>query len=172
MKNFVSWHRLIFLSVGLLAGCASTPQYYPNTHEKNFTVNLSLSEKGGFMTTVNAYVGVNEIAGDCSSRYLGFVDLKDGANKLGLTPGKRAYLAVQISSSIGYSSSQLQRGTLITPVAGKQYEITANYVDGMFDFRLFEVTKSGKKELPIVPISACKLAKDNSEQTFAIQKFS
>lgn len=168
----MSWRRLVLLSVGLLAGCASTPQYYPNTHENNFTVNLNLSEKGGFLTTVKAYAGINDIAGDCTSRYLGFVDLKDGANKIGLAPGKRAYLIVQISSRIGYNSSSLQRGTLITPVAGKQYEITANYMDGMFDFRLFEVTKSGKMELPIVPVSACKLAKDIRWQTSAVQQFS
>lgn len=172
MKSYVSWRRLLLLSAGLLAGCASAPQYYPNTHENNFTVNLNLAEKGGFLTTVKAYAGVNDIAGDCSSRYLGFVDLRDGANKIGLAPGKRAYLIVQISSRIGYNSTSLQRGTLITPVAGKQYEITANYTDGMFDFRLFEVTKSGKKELPIVPVSACKLAKNIRWQTSAVQQFS
>lgn len=172
MKSFVSWRWLLLLSAGLLAGCASAPQYYPNTHENNFTVNLNLAEKGGFLTTVNAYAGVNDIAGDCSSRYLGFVDLKDGANRIGLAPGKRAYLNVQLTNRSGYSSSNFQRGTLITPVAGKQYEITVNYADGMFDFRFFEVTKSGKKELPIVPVSACKLAKDIRWQTSAVQQFS
>lgn len=162
---------MVLLSAGLLAGCASTPHYYPNSHEKNVTVNLNLTEKGGFLTTVSAYVGVNDMAGDCSSRYLGFVDLKDGANKIGLVPGQRTYLIVQLSSRSGYSRSSFQRGTLFTPVAGKQYEITVNYADGMFDFRFFEVTKSGKKELPIVPDTACKQAKGN-KGAVAVQQFS
>lgn len=156
MKTLVYWRWLALVAVGQLLGCASAPQYFPNTLEKNLVVSLNVADRGGFMTTVSAYAGINEMAGDCSSQYQGFVKLDDGVNKIGLAPGKSTDLVVEISRRTGSSSLSFKRDTLITPVAGRKYEIAASYVDGMFDFRLYEVSKSGKRELPLVPASGCR----------------
>lgn len=142
--------RLLFMALvsGLLFGCAT---HYPNTLDKNLTVNINLEKNGGILTSAEAVAGVNEIGKDCSNDYKGFVELEPGANEIGLALGQPTLLLVEIShSTFGGGDRSVQRGAMITPKAGSRYQIDVNYVDAMFDFRLYEVGRSGKKPLEVV----------------------
>jgi len=156
MKGKTFWGLLLSCS---LLGCASAPKYYPNSYEKNLTVNLRLSDQGGALTTVEASAGINDMASDCSSRYQGSVMLSPGANRIGLKPGQTTYLLVRVSHGRFGQRSDFARGTLVTPLAGKQYEVSVNYANDMFDLRFYEVGKAGRKELPLVLMSACRPSK-------------
>lgn len=133
----------------LAAGCASSPPY-PNNRDKNLTINLHLVKNGGFLTSAAAVAGINSYARDCSNDYQGYVNLAEGANEIGLEIGQPTLLIVEITHKTFGSSGGVQRGALLTPRAGSRYQIDANYVDGMFDFRLYEIGGKGKKPLDIV----------------------
>jgi hypothetical protein len=47
------------------------------------------------------------------------------------------------------SHSGVQRGAVLTPNPGTRYQLDANYGDGMYDFRLYELTRAGKRALPV-----------------------
>jgi hypothetical protein len=134
------------LLAGLVAGCA-TP-YRPGNLEKNLTVNLSLDD-GSVLTRSGAAIGVHNVGKDCEADYLGYVDLVTGANEIGIAPGQRTLLIVEVEQRSVGSRSSMQRGAAFTPKPGAKYRIDANYVDAMFDFRLYEVTRAGKRELPV-----------------------
>ena len=136
----------MLLSAGLLAGCA-TP-YRPGNVEKNLTVNLDLQD-GSALTLSGAALGVNYVGKDCSNDYRGYVDLVQGANEVGIPVGQRTLLIVEVGQRTLGSRSAMQRGAAFTPKPGARYRIDASYVDTMFDFRLYEVTRAGKRELPV-----------------------
>lgn len=151
-------HRLLVLLLVTLwlAGC-SVAQRYPNEMAKNLTVNLHLVKNGGIFTSAEAVVGINNYAKDCTNDYKGYVDLNEGANEIGLQVGQPTVLIVEITHKSMGSSGGVQRGALITPKAGARYQIDANYVDGMFDFRLYEIGSKGKKPLEITTtLPGCK----------------
>ncbi|MBI3188131.1 MAG: hypothetical protein HYZ31_09760 [Gammaproteobacteria bacterium] len=143
--------------LGLASGCSSAPKY-PNTHPKNVTINMKLGEgdQGGLFTSVDVAVGVNDIVNKCETSYQGYVDLKQGENKLGLAPGKPTYVMIEIARNSYGSGGSFGRGTVLTPKQGAQYVIDFNYVDSMFDFSLYELKKNKKIELPLIPLPACK----------------
>lgn len=140
----------------LQLGCSfSTP--YPNELAKNLTINLHLVKSGGFLASAEASAGVNNFAKDCSYDYKGYVELSEGGNEIGLKIGQPTLLIVEITQKSMGSSGGIQRGAVITPKAGVRYLIDANYVDSMFDFRLYEIGRSGKKPLDIVTtVPGCK----------------
>lgn len=140
---------ILLMAAALAAGCASS-RPYPNDRDKNLTVNLHLVKNGGFLTSAGAAAGINSYAKDCTNDYKGYVDLAEGANEIGLEIGQPTLLIVEITHKTMGSSGGVQRGALITPKAGVRYQIDANYVDGMFDFRLYEIGRGGKKPLAIV----------------------
>ena len=67
---------------------------------------------------------------------------------------------VEISNKRAFTNDgSYGRGTLLRLEPGRKYEGDVNYVDSMFDFRLYEVAGSGRKELELVPRTACAPAK-------------
>lgn len=140
---------VLLLATLWLAGC-SVAQRYPNDMAKNLTINLHLVKNGGLFTSAEAVAGINNYAKDCSNDYKGYVKLSEGTNEIGLSIGQPTLLIVEITHKSMGSSGGVQRGAVITPKAGVRYQIDANYVDGMFDFRLYEIGGKGKKPLDIV----------------------
>lgn len=147
---------LCLLLCGSLLGCASSPQPYRGNYEKNLTVHLNLSDPRGLLSSAAASVGVNDMVDDCSSQYQGFVALSPGSNKIGLQPGHATYLIFTVSHGRLGKRSNFGRGMLLTPAAGRQYEVRIDYVNDMFDLRLYETSQSGRKELTIVPLTSCR----------------
>ena len=148
----------VFLVViGLVSGCSSVPKY-PNAFAKNVTINMKLGDEdqGGLFTSVDVAVGVNDIVSGCETSYQGYVELKQGENKLGLAPGKPTYVMIEIARNSYGSGGSFGRGTVLTPKQGSQYVIDFNYVDGMFDLNVYELKKNKKIELPLIPLPACK----------------
>jgi len=141
---------LCIASCAILGSCASSLPRYPNNQPKNVTVNLHFSGGGGFLSSSEAYAGINNYTKDCSTRYEGWVKLSEGKNEIGLPVGKPTLLVVELSeSSFGGSGHSMQRGVVITPKSGVHYEVDANYADTMYDIRLYRTTRSGKKQLNI-----------------------
>lgn len=142
---------MCLMACALLAGCASSEPRYPNDQPKNVTINLHYESGGGFLSSSQANVGINAYAKDCSLHYKGWVKLSEGRNKVGLPIGQPVFLDVDLSGSSfgGYVQHDMQRGVLITPRRGVHYEVDVNYVDDMFDIRLYERTRAGKRRLDI-----------------------
>lgn len=143
---------------GLLLGCAgASKEYYINNIHWNVTIKLTTDIPEGFFYKSDIVAGVNDVNPDCSVDYKGMIELKPGENTLGLQPGKLTYLAVEImqKNSLASSTSTMMRGTMLKPVAGRQYEIIVSYMDNMFDFRVFE-TGSKRRQLELMPMGMCK----------------
>lgn len=141
----------------MITGCSSVPKY-PNTLAHNMTINMKLGDddKGGFFTSVDAAVGVNDLDAKCDTHYQGYVTLKQGENKIGLKPGQPTFLMIEIVRSTYNTGGSFSRGTILNPVKGAKYVMDFNYVDKMFDLRLYEVSNNKKKKMELVPLSACK----------------
>lgn len=142
----------------LLISCATSSKRYLNTYSKNVTIDVKIDKKNGAFSSTKAYLGVNDLIKGCKTEYQGEIELIKGKNKLGLAPGKLTYLIVEIlqKNSFPNTTSTFQQGTLIKPKKGRRYEVIVNYVDNMFDFRLYEIRKSKRKQLQIIPLSACR----------------
>lgn len=136
----------MLLSAVFVAGCA-TP-YRPGNLEKNLTVNLALGD-GSALTRSRGVLGVHHVGKDCEADYPGYVTLTQGVNEVGIATEKRTLLIVEVEQRSLGSRSSMQRGVAFTPKLGAKYRIDANYVDSMFDFRLYEVTRAGRRELPV-----------------------
>lgn len=142
----------------LITGCSSTA-HYPNTASKNVTINVTTDTSSSFFNTVKISAGVNNLNKDCTTEYKGFINLTTGKNKLGLKTGVSTHLILEIKQDGFTGTKTFQRGTLIRPKKGSKYEVIVKYIDNMFDFRLYEIRKSKRKELKIIARSACQPAK-------------
>lgn len=142
----------------LLIGCATSSKRYISTYSKNVTINLKMDKNNGVFSSTKAYLGVNDLIKGCNTEYKGEIELIKGKNKLGLAPERLTYLIVEIlqKNSFPNRTRTLQQSTLIKPKKGRRYEVIVNYVDNMFDFRLYEIRKSKRKQLQIIPLSACR----------------
>ncbi len=155
------YRSLIFITctVLLLAGCAASLPRYPNELPQNVAINLQFKSSGGFLSSSEAFAGINDIAGDCSTHYKGWVKLAQGRNEVGLTIGQPTLLVVELShSSWGGNGGSMQRGVVITPKSGVHYQIDVNYADAMYDIRLYAISQAGKKRLDILTAPpGCKI---------------
>ena len=144
----------------LFTGCVSNKQYYPNKIDKNVTIELTTDIVDGTFSKFEVVAGINDLNMDCATDYKGMIELKAGTNRLGLTPGKLTYLGVEVFQQKSFHSSarSSMQGTLLKPKQGKQYEVIVNYVDDMFDLRLYEIGEK-KKQLAIIPMDACSPVK-------------
>lgn len=146
---------------GVLCGCASMPnQTYPNTLDKNLAIHLNLGDVNSLPSKMDVYAGIYDITKDCTDHFQGEIALSPGLNQIGLAPGKRVYIVVAaidggnfLSRSRSFTKRQ---GALLDPRPGRRYEIIINYIDEMWDFRLYDVNTTRRQSLPVVSISACK----------------
>lgn len=135
----------------LLGGCAAPQQRYPNDQPKNVTIDLHYDSGSGMFGSSKAVAGINDISKDCSTHYKGRVKLKEGRNEVGLAVGQPTALVVELSESswVEEGGHSMQRGVVIDPKPGVHYEVDVNYADAMYDIRLYRMTRTGKRRLPI-----------------------
>ena len=139
----------------MFIGCTSNP-VYKNESEKNLAINLKVDERNGLFNSIDIAAGVNDIDSQCQPHYRGYQTLSPGRNEMGLAPGILTNLVIEVAKSKYRSGSSYSRGTLITPLPGKRYEIDASYLDNMFDFRLYEITGKKRKPLKLLSLTECK----------------
>ena len=154
----MSKFRLILLAsfCVVVIACASAPRYQ-NSNIKNVTINLSLGGTASMIKSIEAFGKISDLNKSCNRKYLGYVNLSKGSNHIGLDVGKMTYLEVSISRSHFGSSSSFSLGTVIVPKKNVIYEIDASYEDDMFDFRIYEVINSKRKNVELVPLPNCLL---------------
>lgn len=145
----------LFLSLVVTSGCfgilgSNDDEAYPNTEKKNFTVKATLTD--GY----KAVFGVNDTDKVCDTHFRGSVKLKAGVNKIGLKTGQQTYIVVAVYRIDYRGDTTVKNGALITPHKNALYEVHVNYVDSMYDLRFYQKTKRGKKEIALIPLSACK----------------
>lgn len=144
----------MFVLGSLLIGCASDP-VYKNETDKNLVINLKVDEKNGLFSSIDIAAGVNDIDKQCQPHYRGYQTLSRGRNEMGLTKGVLTNLVVEVVKTKYRSGSSYSRGTLITPMQGKRYEIDVSYLDSMLDFRLYERVGKQRISLKLIPMSEC-----------------
>ncbi|MFA6903271.1 MAG: hypothetical protein WC236_09330 [Gallionellaceae bacterium] len=159
-KIIVTWLVCIALS-----GCTAGNNYskiYPNTLDKNLSIYLNLGNVDKLPSKIDVYVGVNDISKDCTDQFQGDISISPGVNKIGLAPGKKVYVVVAaidrgdfLGRNAGYT---VRHGALLTPRVGRQYEIVINYIDEMWDYKLYEINGSRRVSLPVVSVSPCNLS--------------
>ena len=150
---------LFFLILSsLLIGCSSTEKKYPNTLKKNLIIELTTDISGETYSKFEVVAGVNDLNDNCEIDYKGLIKLKSGKNEIGLKPEQLTYLAVEIFQKQSFHSgtSSSMRGTLFKPKKNKKYHVIVKYIDGMFDFRLYETKNKKRYEYKPTPISACQ----------------
>lgn len=143
-------------------GCAGK-QHYPNAGEKNLTVNTQLeharfSVRTGLVSKMEAYLGIHEIDYNCAAKYLGFVPLTQGSTEVALPIDRLMLLSIEVSiSSLGGSSTTMQREALFKAKPSHTYQLNASYVNGMFDLQLREAGDlTSSRTLELMPLSACR----------------
>lgn len=123
------------------------------------TVNLKTDESSGFFTKFQVLAGVNDLNKKCEIDYKGHVELEKGKNKIGLVPGQLTLFLINIAHTRGNSQTNYKNGMLIRPKRNRRYELDVEYLDSLLDLRLYEVRKSKRKRLKIIPQSGCRPAK-------------
>lgn len=151
----VNRYIAVTLMTSLLFSCASAPTSFPygNTNDKNLTVNLAL--ESGLLTTTNAYAVITDFSDGCPGRYLGYIDLSDGQNSIGLAPGNLTYISIRISHRLLGNRNSMRRGTLFKPQPGQTYELKVSYIDDMFGMTLYRSDRNGRRELPMQTRPSC-----------------
>ena len=150
--------RFIFIAVlsSLLWGCSSAPIKYQNAGEQNLTINLRLDKRGGIFTKIKVVSGVNDLDSNCEPHYKGMVELTPGKNEIGLKPGVLTFIQVDVAHNGTGINSVTNRGTMLKPESGKNYQIDISYIDNMYDFTLYEVLGTQRKQLKLMPLSNCR----------------
>jgi hypothetical protein len=79
-------------------------------------------------------VHIHEVDANCRTQYLGTVQLDEGSVEIGIPPDRLSYLEFNFygSSFLGGSSSNISYDTLLRPRAGRTYDATARYADGIY----------------------------------------
>ncbi|MDH5178267.1 MAG: hypothetical protein OEZ39_19765 [Gammaproteobacteria bacterium] len=147
-----SVHILIAVAV-VLTGCAGGPaevENYPNVGPTNVMVRFTTSN--GY----RAVFGVNDLDDTCESHFRGSVVLQPGINKISLKPGQPTFIKVAIFKVNYRGNFTTHSGTILIPGANTRYEVDVQYQDSMSDVRFYQLTKQDRKELTIVPRSACR----------------
>ena len=112
-----------------------------------------------FFNPVEFSAGVNDLNENCTTEHKGFINLTAGKNKLGLNAGVSTHFILEIKQDGFTGTRTFQESTLIRPEKGSLYEVVVKYIDNMFDFRVYEIRKSKRKQLKIISWSACQPVK-------------
>jgi len=138
----------------LLVGCAgNASKQYNNSLDRNITLNLKLEKKG--LASTNAYVYFEDFTGGCPGRYLGYLDLTEGQNSIGIRPGAKTSVIVTVTRKLLSNQTSFSQGLIVKPAPATKYELDVNYVDSMLGLSLYQESKSGRKKLPLAPLPDC-----------------
>jgi hypothetical protein len=150
----------LVLLLGVLATACSSINYYPNTLDKNVLVKTTLGS-GSMFSDISAHLHVYSINNQCEQAHLGAVALDKPEVEVGIATGKPVVIEVAFGRGGGFfssSSSVTRVETLLTPKKNFFYEVNASYVDGIYDFEVFEKKQRNARGrlLPMVHSSSCK----------------
>jgi len=136
----VRWRRIVVgaLSVGLLVGCAWSRPYRSDLEE-----NLSIrprTESGSIFSSVRANLDVYRLDDQCRVHYEGTVDLSGPTVDIGLAVDRPSYLVFGFASSSWLSNTKgrVTCDTVLTPRAGRKYEVGVSYLDDMYRVEVVE----------------------------------
>ena len=149
---------LFIISLLILPGCSS-PLIYPNTIDKNITIDLETNSRGSLFTSVDFLAGINNTDQACNLDYKGHIPLQAGRNPLGLEENQLTFLLINVVHRTGNSSSSFQRGALIYPRKGETYRLEVAYIDELLDMNLYKVNNSTLQPMDILPMDACSVFK-------------
>lgn len=142
---FDMMYKTVFLLmlVSFLSACAST-KVFKDQSAKNIEVIIE-KDKGSIFNATEVNVEVWKLEADCKTILLGKVDNESPKYKIGLQPGKLAYINFRFFSSGMFSNdNSMTYGSLIIPREGYNYQLKASYVEGIYNLEIFE-KKPGKK---------------------------
>lgn len=108
-----------FLSLALLAGCASVKPFPAQSGRPNLTVEVQM--EGEFMKKDVAELYIYEVRGSCEQFYLGYVDTPVGKTNVVLPVGKDLVLEF-VRSAIGFNYDRSNRDAVrLRPQNGQNY---------------------------------------------------
>ena len=149
---------IIPLAATLFSGCSGV-KTYPNTLTKNIKVRTSTSS-GSIFSSVGAAVDIYSVDSKCKTTYEGTVQLDKSSVDIGITVGKTSYLGFIFATStfLAGSSSTITQGTLLTPMAGYKYDVTATYQDSIYNVEIREKRpkRSKKRNIALKELDSCE----------------
>jgi len=147
---------VLFSSLFIFIGCSSTKPY-PNIGTKNLHVVTS-DKAEGILESFGTDLHIYKIKRDCTTEYLGSIDLKENPNTLiGLPQNDFVALKVEFSfAHINTSGSTIAQRILMTN-SKYSYKLEVERTNSISNVELFEVNpKNGtKKEIYIPSLSQC-----------------
>jgi hypothetical protein len=138
-NRVIRWHFVGLLAViGLLVGC-SGKYTYPNTLAKNLYIQTE-TDSGSVFSSVRAAVGIYGVDDQCEIEYQGTVNLDERPISVGIPLGRPSYLVFEFASSsfLANSSRSITYETLLTPVAGRDYDLKVSYLDDIYNVEIRE----------------------------------
>jgi hypothetical protein len=128
----------LLVLVGLLAGC-SGKFAYRNTLAKNLHIQTE-TDSGSVFSSVAAAVGIYRVDEHCKIEYQGTVDLDASSISVGIPSGRPSYLVFEFENASFLASSRrsISYETLLTPAAGRAYDIKVSYLDDIYNVEIRE----------------------------------
>ncbi len=151
---------LFIVAVFLISGCSGL-KTYPNTHKKNLSISTELKTSAFLgLGSVKASMHIYNVDSKCQTEYMGTVKLYGKKTEVGIPSGKTSFLSFSFdtSSFFGGTSGSVTNGTLLKPRKGNTYDITATYIDDIYNVEIFRIGKGRykKQEVESRSLSECK----------------
>jgi hypothetical protein len=150
--------KILFASlITLLLAACSSVKPYPNLPKKNFSIQ-AVTDAGSLLTNVKAHLDIHSVKPDCSTIYIGTVNLDKPLVEIGI-PNKPSYLAFVFNTSgfLKSNSGSLNAKTFFKPKPGYRYMAKVSYIDEIFDVQIFEMNPGGQsKELGFRDLDSCE----------------
>ena len=146
------------LGAGLLTGCSGI-KTYPDTSPRNLVVRTEASS-GSMLAKSRVSVHIHEVGANCSTEYLGTVQLNESTVEIGIPAGRPSLLVFNFynSSFLGGTTGNINYETLLRPRAGYTYDAIARYRDGIYYVSIRESGARGSagRELARRPLANCR----------------
>jgi hypothetical protein len=157
--NFKLAFILLCLST-VLSACSGTGiKPYSSELNNNLQIRVKTSS-GSYFSSVKATLAIYQVNKDCTVVYQGTVKLDKPVIDIAIPEARNSYLVFGFASSsfLASNSSSISYDTLLKPRKGYKYEISASYIDNIYNVEIFEIgrKKSTKRQVAAIDLDQCK----------------
>ena len=146
------------LILGLLTGCSGLKTYRSDL-DKNLRITTE-TKSGSLFSSVEAALDIHRVKPDCSTEYVGTVQLDQPDIEVGIPQGQPSYLVFVFGSSsfLGATSGTISYDVLLKPHVGHQYHAEVSYLEDIYNVEIFSVSPGGRQllEMETMNMSDCQ----------------
>ena len=126
-----------------VTGCSGL-KTYSNTADKNLLVRTKMNS-GSMFTDVEILLHIYRLQNDCTTDYIGTIELEQEMAKVGITASQPTYLKFifKTSGMLSSNTSIIPYTTILTLRPGVQYSADVSYVDSIYNVIIRELDYRG-----------------------------